>query len=51
MQVLMVFDGVDFDLSVYQCIGLFKIKIELPAMLKIAVIFKRGSLLKKTLVI
>ena len=51
MQVLMVFDGVDFDLSVYQCIGLFKIKIELPAMLKIAVIFKRGSLLKKTLLI
>ena len=42
------FDGADFDLPV-NC--LFKLKIEPPAMLKSAVIFKRGSLLKTTLLI
>ena len=43
------FDGADFDLPVN--LSKFKLKIELPAMLKSAVIFKRGSLLKKTLLI
>ena len=37
--------------DIYQKIGSFKLKIQLPPMLKSAVIFKGGSLLKKTILI